>query len=35
LVKEVKELRQRFEAGNGRMIKISGGANPADLGFHK
>ncbi len=32
---EVKILRKEFEKQGGRVILISGGNNPADLGFHK
>ena len=35
LSNEVKILRIEFEAMGGRISLISGGANPADLGFHK
>lgn len=35
LAQEVKILRKEFEKQGGRVILISGGANPADLGFHK
>jgi len=35
LVREVGKLRRQFEDRGGRIIRISGGANPADLGFHK
>ena len=35
LSNEVKILRKEFEAMGGRISLISGGANPADLGFHK
>lgn len=35
LAREVATLRRRFEADGGRLLKISGGSNPADLGFHK
>ena len=35
LAKEVAKLRWRFEQGGGQVLRISGGANPADLGFHK
>lgn len=35
LANEVKGLRLQFEAAGGRLLKISGGSNPADLGFHK
>jgi len=35
LAKQVARLRRQFEAGGGQLIKISGGSNPADLGFHK
>jgi ribonuclease HI len=32
---EVKKLRKEFESKGGRISLISGGNNPADLGFHK
>ena len=35
LANEVKKLRKEFEAQGGKIILISGGANPADLGFHR
>jgi len=35
LAQEVKILRREFEAMGGKIILISGGSNPADLGFHK
>jgi ribonuclease H-related protein len=35
LAQEVKILRKEFEKMGGKMILISGGSNPADLGFHK
>ena len=35
LAHQVKILRKDFEAMGGRIILISGGSNPADLGFHK
>ena len=35
LAHEVKLLRKEFEKLGGEIILISGGANPADLGFHK
>lgn len=35
LVKEVAELRKRFEDEGGEIQRISGDDNPADLGFHK
>jgi len=35
LSNEVKKLRYEFEKGGGKMEHISGGSNPADLGFHK
>ena len=35
LANEVKKLRQEFESKKGRIVLISGGANPADLGFHR
>jgi len=35
LAQEVKILRQKFETLGGEIIRISGGGNPADLGFHK
>lgn len=35
LAKEVKDLRYQFEKRGGEINHISGGSNPADLGFHK
>jgi ribonuclease HI len=35
LADEVAHLRKEFENRGGRLAQISGGANPADLGFHK
>lgn len=35
LAHEVKFLRNKFEAQGGSLEHISGGQNPADLGFHK
>ena len=35
LAQEVKILRREFEKMGGKIILISGGSNPADLGFHK
>jgi len=35
LSQEVKILRKEFEKLGGKIILISGGSNPADLGFHK
>lgn len=35
LAGEVKKLRYAFEQSGGIMTHISGGRNPADLGFHK
>jgi len=35
LSQEVKTLRKKFEHQGGKMFLISGGSNPADLGFHK
>lgn len=35
LANKVKLLRKKFEAQGGQMLLISGGSNPADLGFHK
>lgn len=35
LVDKVKQLRWQFEKRGGRITHISGGSNPADLGFHK
>jgi ribonuclease HI len=35
LAEEVAKLRWRFEQAGGELVRISGGANPADLGFHK
>lgn len=33
-IKELIELRKRFESMQGNIIKISGDDNPADLGYH-
>lgn len=35
LANEVKKLRYAFEKKGGKLEHISGGSNPADLGFHK
>lgn len=35
LAKEVKVLRFEFEKNGGNIEHVSGGKNPADLGFHK
>ncbi|MFA5714585.1 MAG: ribonuclease H family protein [Candidatus Paceibacterota bacterium] len=35
LADEVKKLRYAFEKEGGKIEHISGGSNPADLGFHK
>lgn len=35
LSNEVKKLRYEFENKNGKIEHVSGGSNPADLGFHK
>ena len=35
LANEVAKLRKKFERQGGCLERISGGANPADLGFHK
>lgn len=35
LANEVKKLRYSFEKDGGKIDHISGGSNPADLGFHK
>jgi ribonuclease HI len=35
LAAEVAELREAFESRGGEVIRIGGGANPADLGFHR
>lgn len=35
LAREAAKLRQKFERLGGHLSRISGGANPADLGFHK
>jgi len=35
LAGEVKKLRYVYEKNGGKMLHISGGSNPADLGFHK
>ena len=35
LANEVKKLRKEFEIKGGKITLISGGNNPADLGFHK
>lgn len=33
-IEECADLRRKFEARGGRIIKISGSQNPADLGYH-
>jgi len=35
LASDVKKLRYQFEKEGGKIEHISGGSNPADLGFHK
>lgn len=35
IAREVSKLREEFEKKGGKVIRISGGCNPADLGFHK
>jgi ribonuclease HI len=35
LAREVAKMREAFEKGGGKISRISGGENPADLGFHK
>lgn len=35
LADEVAELREAFEVSGGEVVRIGGGENPADLGFHK
>lgn len=35
LIKRVTNMRKQFERENGKIEKISGDVNPADLGFHK
>lgn len=35
LIKKVSIMRKEFEFENGKIEKISGDVNPADLGFHK
>lgn len=35
LAKEVSKLREEFEKNGGKIKRVSGGSNPADLGFHK
>ena len=35
LIKRVTSLRAEFEKNGGKVKKISGDVNPADLGFHK
>lgn len=34
LVRRATALRKKFEAGGGKVSRISGAENPADLGFH-
>ncbi len=35
LAEQVQKLRYEFEKNGGKLIYISGGSNPADLGFHR
>jgi ribonuclease H-related protein len=35
LANEVAEMREKFESHGGSVERISGGHNPADLGFHR
>jgi hypothetical protein len=35
MLDDVAELRERFEAAGGSVLRISGDDNPADLGFHR
>lgn len=35
LLDEVAKMREKFEAAGGSVQRISGGDNPADLGFHR
>ncbi|MDK2949313.1 MAG: ribonuclease H-related protein [Patescibacteria group bacterium] len=35
LAQQVKQLRYEFEKNGGEVLHISGGSNPADLGFHQ
>ncbi|MDO8515821.1 MAG: ribonuclease H family protein [bacterium] len=35
LAREVSELREAFEKGGGKVERVSGDDNPADLGFHR
>ena len=35
LAQEVRGLREKFEQAGGKIRRIAGGANPADLGYHK
>lgn len=35
LIKKVTQMRKEFEMKKGKVEKISGDVNPADLGFHK
>lgn len=35
LIRKVSAMRKEFESENGRIEKISGDVNPADLGFHR
>jgi ribonuclease H-related protein len=35
LAKEVKKLRYKFEKSGGKIERIAGASNPADLGYHK
>ena len=34
-IQECYELRKQFESNGGKILKISGDNNPADLGYHK
>jgi hypothetical protein len=35
LIRETAALRDEFEKDGGKIEKIDGGSNPADLGYHK
>ena len=35
LIFETTALRENFEEAGGKVLRISGGDNPADLGFHR
>jgi ribonuclease HI len=35
LIFEVSSLRESFEESGGKVLRISGADNPADLGFHR